>query len=121
MELLRTRNFVNLELGYGPVIGSFMGSFTVSLIAVKATHWFHVPNHVLTIPSVIPMIPGVLMYRSLLGFIELHGVIGEVTNAFSNGVDSALIILCISLGVAIPNIVARRNNNGIKNKPLRAS
>ena len=115
------RNFVNLELGYGPVIGSFMGSFTVSLIAVKATHWFHVPNHVLTIPSVIPMIPGVLMYRSLLGFIELHGVIGEVTNAFSNGVDSALIILCISLGVAIPNIVARRNNNGIKNKPLRAS
>ena len=108
-----TRNFVNLELGYGLVIGSFMGSFTVSLIAVKATHWFHVPNHVLTIPSVIPMIPGV--------FIELHGVIGEVTNAFSNGVDSALIILCISLGVAIPNIVARRNNNGIKNKPLRAS
>ena len=67
------------------------------------------------------MIPGVLMYRSLLGFIELHGVIGEVTNAFSNAVDSALIILCISLGVAIPNIVARRNNNGIKNKPLRAS
>lgn len=104
-----TRNFVNLELGYGPVIGSFVGSFTVSLIAVKATHWFHVPNHVLTIPSVIPMIPGVLMYRSLLGFIELHGVIGEVTNAFFNGVNSALIILCISLGVAIPNIVARRN------------
>ena len=55
------------------------------------------------------MIPGVLMYRSLLGFIELHGVIGEVTNAFFNGVNSALIILCISLGVAIPNIVARRN------------
>ena len=55
------RNFVNFELGYGPVIGSFMGSFVVSLIAVKAVHWFHVPNHVLTIPSVIPMIPGVLM------------------------------------------------------------
>ena len=44
-------------------IGSFMGSFVVSLIAVKAVHWFHVPNHVLTIPSVIPMVPGVLMYR----------------------------------------------------------
>ena len=98
------RNFVNFELGYGPVIGSFMGSFVVSLIAVKAVHWFHV----LTIPSVIPMIPGVLMYRSLLGFINLHGVIGEVTNAFSNGINSALIILCISLGVAVPNIFARR-------------
>lgn len=39
-----TRNFVNFELGYGPVIGSFMGSFVVSLIAVKAVHWFDVPN-----------------------------------------------------------------------------
>ena len=80
----------------------------VSLIAVKAVHWFHVPNHVLTIPSVIPMIPGVLMYRSVLAFINMHGVVGEVTNAFSNGINSALIILCISLGVAVPNIFARR-------------
>ncbi|MEG1635620.1 MAG: threonine/serine exporter family protein, partial [Rikenellaceae bacterium] len=103
-----TRNFVNFELGFGPIIGSFMGGFVVSLIAVKAVHWFHVPNHVLTIPSVIPMIPGVLMYRSLLAFINLHGVVGEVTNAFYNGINSALIILCISLGVAVPNIFARR-------------
>lgn len=103
-----TRNFVNFELGFGPVIGSFMGSFVVSLLAVKAVHWFDVPNHVLTIPSVIPMIPGVLMYRSLLAFINMHGVVGEVTNAFSNGINSALIILCISLGVAVPNIFARQ-------------
>ena len=61
-----TRNFVNLGpstnnigLDMGLVIGSFSGSVLVSLIAIKAVHWFHVPNHVLTIPSVIPMIPGV--------------------------------------------------------------
>ena len=110
-----TRNFVNLGpstdnigLDMGLVIGSFSGAVLVSLIAIKAVHWFHVPNHVLTIPSVIPMIPGVLMYRSLFAFINLHGVIGEVTNAFANGINSALIILCISLGVAVPNIFARR-------------
>lgn len=104
-----TRNFVNFELGLGPVFGSFTGAFVVSLIAVKAVHWFHVPNHVLTIPSVIPMIPGVLMYRALFSFINIHGVIGEVTHAFFNGVNSALIILCVALGVAIPNIFVRRN------------
>lgn len=103
-----TRNFVNFELGYGPVIGSFMGAFVVSLIAVKAVHWFHVPNHVLTIPSVIPMIPGVLMYRSLLGLINMTGVVGEVTTAVFNGINSILIILVIALGVAFPNIMARR-------------
>ena len=103
-----TRNFVNLNLGYGPVIGSFTGSIVVSLLAVKASHYFHVPIHVLAIPSVIPMIPGVLMYRSIFAFINMQGVIGEVTNAFLNGINSALIIPCISLGVAIPNIFARR-------------
>ena len=103
-----TRNFVNFELGYGPVVGSFMGALVVSLIAVKAVHWFHVPNHVLTIPSVIPMIPGVLMYRSFFALINMHGVVGEVTTAVSNGINASLIILCIALGVAVPNIFARR-------------
>ncbi len=102
------RNFVNFELGLGPVMGSFVGSVTVSLIAVKAVHWFHVPNHVLTIPSVIPMIPGVLMYRALFALINMHGVVGEVTIAVYNGINASLIILCIALGVAVPNIFARR-------------
>ena len=102
------RNFVNFDLGLGPVMGSFVGSVTVSLIAVKAVHWFHVPNHVLTIPSVIPMIPGVLMYRALFALINMHGVVGEVTIAVYNGINASLIILCIALGVAVPNIFARR-------------
>ena len=62
----------------------------VSLVAVKAVHWFHVPNHVLTIPSVIPMIPGVLMYRALVALINMHGVVGEVTVAVSNGINASL-------------------------------
>lgn len=110
-----TRNFVNLGpsnnnvgLDLGLSIGSLIGSTVVSLIAVKAVHWFHTPNHCLTIPSVIPMIPGVLMYRALVSVIEMDGVVGEVTSAMQFGIGSALAILCISLGVAIPNIFARR-------------
>ena len=103
-----TRNFVNFELGLGPVIGSFTGAMVVSLVAVKAVHWLRVANHVLTIPSVIPMIPGVLMYRALVALINMHGVVGEVTVAVSNGINASLIILCIALGVAVPNIFARR-------------
>ena len=108
LHLQGTRNFVNFELGYGPVVGSFMGSLVVSLIAVKAVHWFHVPNHVLTIPSVIPMIPGVLMYRALFALINMNGVVGEVTTVVSNGINASLIILSIAFGVAVPNIFARR-------------
>ncbi|MFR9503600.1 MAG: threonine/serine exporter family protein [Rikenellaceae bacterium] len=103
-----TRNFFNFELGCGPVIGSFLGSMAVSLISIKAVHWFHVPNNVLTIPSVIPMIPGVLLYRFALGLLNVSKETMSASSTLTNGVNAALIILGISIGVAIPNIFARR-------------
>lgn len=110
-----TRNFVslgpsthNFGLDFGPVIGSFVGSAVVSLIATRAMHTLHTPHHCLSIPSVIPMIPGVLMYRALFAFIDMHGVVGEVTVAMSNAIRASLIILFIAVGVAIPNIFVRR-------------
>ena len=103
-----TRNFVNFELGCGPVIGSGAGALLVSLIATKMVHVVHAPTHILTIPSVIPMIPGVLMYRSLLGLIHISDANSNINAILSNGVNASLIVLAISVGVAIPNIFARR-------------
>ncbi len=123
-----TRNFVNLGpstnnigLDMGLVIGSFSGAVVVSLIAIKAVHWFHVPNHVLTIPSVIPMIPGVLMYRMLFGLINVN-VQTQVTplmKALESGIVSGLVIMCIAIGVAIPNIFGRKYIATSKNKRLK--
>ena len=123
-----TRNFVNLGpstnnigLDMGLVIGSLSGAVVVSLIAIKAVHWFHVPNHVLTIPSVIPMIPGVLMYRMLFGLINVN-VQTQVTplmKALESGIVSGLVIMCIAIGVAIPNIFGRKYIATSKNKRLK--
>ncbi|WP_294456974.1 threonine/serine exporter ThrE family protein [uncultured Bacteroides sp.] len=125
-----TRNFVNLGpstdnigLDMGLVMGSFAGSVLVSLIAIKAVHWFHCPNHVLTIPSVIPMIPGVLMYRMLFGIINMNvespEQISILMKAIQSGITSGMVILCISLGVAIPNIFGRKYIAKEKNKRLK--
>lgn len=110
-----TRNLVNLGpsngnigLDLGLVVGSLVGSAVVSLIATQAIHWFNAPHHCLSIPSVIPMIPGVLMYRALFALIDMHGVVGEVTIAMHNGILASLTILCIAIGVAIPNIFFRQ-------------
>ena len=54
------------------------------------------------------MIPGVLVYRALFAFIDMSGVVGEVTIAMNNAIQASLISLCIAVGVAIPNIFARR-------------
>ena len=120
-----TRNFVNLGasnnnvgLDQGPIMASLVGSFLISLLCVKFVHVFHTPHHCLAIPSVIPMVPGVLMYRALFALIEMQGIVGELTEAFSNAVKASLIILCIAIGVAIPNIYARRWLNPMRKQKL---
>lgn len=109
------RNFVNLGpsngnigLDMGLSIGSLAGSALISIIVIKARHWFHTPHQCITIPSVIPMVPGVLMYRALFAFIDMHGVVGEVTVGMNNLIKASLAIICIALGVAIPNVFFRR-------------
>ena len=119
------RNFVNLGpsngnigLDMGLSIGSLAGSALISVIVIKARHWFHVPHQCITIPSVIPMVPGVLMYRALFAFIEMHGVVGEVTVGMNNAIKASLAIICIALGVAIPNIFFRRFVEGDRKRKL---
>ena len=64
------------------------------------------------------MVPGVLMYRALFAFIDMHGVVGEVTVAMNNAIRASLIILCIALGVAIPNIFFRRMINPLREQKM---
>lgn len=110
-----TRNLVslgpnsgNIGLELGVIIGSLVGSSLISIICIKAVHIFHTPHHCLSIPSVIPMVPGVLMYRALFALIEMQGIVGEVTTSVNNAIKASLIITCIAIGVAIPNIFARK-------------
>lgn len=110
-----TRNYVNLGestnnigLDLGPVIGSLVGASLVSIIYIKVVHWVHLPHQCLSIPTVIPMVPGVLMYRCLFALLDMHGVVGELTKAMTNGMTASLIVLCVAIGVAIPNIFARK-------------
>lgn len=110
-----TRNFVFLDpstgnagLGFGIVVGSLCGSALISIINIKAVHILHTPHQCITIPAVIPIVPGVLMYRALYGFMGMQGVVGEVTHAMSFAINGSLVLVCIALGVAIPNIFAKK-------------
>lgn len=120
-----TRNIVslgpdsgNVGLGLGPALGTFAGSVLVSIMMCFIVRRMHTPHQCLAIPCVIPMVPGVLMYRALFAFLSMHGVIGEVTVAMNNAIQAFLIILCIALGVAIPNVFFRRMIYPLKERKL---
>ena len=127
-----TRNLVSLKpdmfcsfsLGEGGILGSLAGSTLVSVICIKAVHVFHTPHQVLAISSVIPMVPGVLMYRALFSLFTVPITEGDLVNNFIaagvNGLNASLIIAAIALGVAVPNILARKKVNAAKRRAFDA-
>nr|WP_308571174.1 threonine/serine exporter family protein [uncultured Prevotella sp.] len=109
------RNFVslgpsngNVGLDAGPIVGTLCGSALISIINIKMVHVLHTPHQCISIPAVIPMVPGVLMYRGLYALIDMQGVVGEVTTATHNAINGSMLIIMIALGVDIPNIFARK-------------
>ncbi len=54
-----------------------------------------------------PLIPA-LWEAEASGSPEIMGVVGEVTHAMSFAINGSLVLVCIALGVAIPNIFAKK-------------
>ncbi|MBR3051365.1 MAG: threonine/serine exporter family protein [Selenomonadaceae bacterium] len=105
-----TRNFFVFELGFGSEIGTLAGAALVSITAMRAIHWLHTPSLVLVVPAVIPLVPGVLIYRLLFAIINIRSLtVEQLLAAVQSGVDALLIILAIAIGAAMPNIFAKRS------------
>ena len=105
-----TRNFFVFELGFDAAMGTLAGATLVSVAAMQAIHWLHTPSLVLIVPAVIPLVPGVLIYRLLFAILNIRQLkIDELMSAIQSGVDALLIILSIAIGVAAPNIFASRS------------
>jgi uncharacterized membrane protein YjjB (DUF3815 family) len=97
-------------------LATFTGSLVVGLWSIYWVHKVHTPGHVISIPPVIPLIPGVLAYKAMMGLFAFTAFNATTTNVskietfiqlFEPGIKSILTILGISLGVAIPNIIDR--------------
>ena len=105
-----TRNFFIFELGFNSEVGTLAGATLVSIVAMQAIHWLHTPSLVLIVPAVIPLVPGVLIYRLLFAVINIRKItLDELLSAIQSGVDAVLIILAIAIGAAAPNIFASRS------------
>lgn len=104
-----TRNFLVFEVGMSSAVGTLAGATLVSVAAIWAIHWLHAPSLVFVVPAVIPLVPGVLIYRLLFAIINIRSITLDVLlAAIQSGVDAALIILAIAIGAAAPVLFASR-------------
>jgi uncharacterized membrane protein YjjP (DUF1212 family) len=97
-------------------LATFCGSLAAGIWTIYWVHKVHTPGYVISIPSVIPLVPGVLAYKAMMGLFAFTAFtqsatdvskIGSFIELFEPGIKSILSVLGISLGVAIPNIIDR--------------
>ena len=105
------------------ILASLAGSLAIGLLSISTAHIKHAPPLVFSTPAVIPMVPGILAYRMMLGLIKLAGdVTGNSYNSIlnetvNNGLKVMLILMSLAGGVAIPMLIARKES--VKHLRLR--
>ncbi len=103
------------------ILASSLAALSIGLLSIPAAHWRHVPPVVLSIPPVIPLMPGIFAYKTMMGLTQLtrenQDYFTTLSNTFHFGTLTVFIVLGIVLGVSIPMQVLRVDS--VKNLRFR--
>ncbi|MCD8256527.1 MAG: threonine/serine exporter family protein, partial [Oscillospiraceae bacterium] len=101
------RNALFFEANIDMATSSLVGASAASIAALGAIRYLKIPISVLTVPAVIPMIPGVHLFRLLFSILHVRRLDVEgLLLAVQNGVEAILGVIGIAVGAAIPVILA---------------
>lgn len=98
------------------VIATLCGATLIGILSIPLAHNKHAPPLVFAIPAVIPLIPGILAYRMMLGLISLAGKVDNegytqiLSETVNNGLKVMFILMCLAGGVAVPMLVTRKES-----------
>jgi uncharacterized membrane protein YjjB (DUF3815 family) len=108
--------FTAMNYEMGVVFASFLGAVAVGIVAIQMAHLKDSPPLVFSIPSVIPMIPGVFAYKFMLGMIALTSIektdiyLQTLIETVNNGSKMMFVLISLGTGVAIPMLLTRKES-----------
>lgn len=106
--------FALLSFEVNIIMSSFAGASLIGILSIPLAHKIHSPPLIFSIPAVIPMVPGAYAYRMMLNLINIAIKPGQndhlVADMFQNGMNVAFILLAISVGVAVPMLITRKDS-----------
>ena len=104
------------EALHNPVVAALAGATLVGVLSIYAAHNKHSPPLVFAIPAVIPMVPGLMAYRMMIGLIKLSGSLPPETysqvlyETVNNALKVMFILMSLAGGVAIPMLLSRKES-----------
>ncbi|WP_062269665.1 threonine/serine exporter family protein [Endozoicomonas arenosclerae] len=105
---------IALHLGLDLLAATLLASCTMGLLAIQFAHWVHTPTTVFMAPAVIPMVPGVFAYRSMMGLMEMSqtSIFSPelLMQTISYGLNTVFILLSLAVGVTIPSLLFKNRS-----------
>lgn len=96
--------YLNFEIAFA----TFLASIVIGFVCIPFAYRVRIPSEVFSFPALLPMIPGLYAYRSLLGVFNFMQATDEAVRAefipiiFSNAITALMVMFALGIGVAIP-------------------
>lgn len=107
-RLLFMQDHVNI------ILATFLGGCSIGVLSIFGAHTNATAPFVLSIPAVIPMVPGVFIYRLIIGLVRIAEYsTGNyppqlLSDTVNYGMKSLFILMAIAMGVAFPMLISRK-------------
>jgi uncharacterized membrane protein YjjB (DUF3815 family) len=99
---------------YDIASASLIGALIIGLVGIVAGKTVHCPMTVLSMPALLPMVPGIYAYKTILALIMFLRSTGDaglqvtyMQSLFSNFLLAFTTTFNLALGVAIPHFIFR--------------
>ncbi len=100
--------FFLIKSGLDISLATFVAATFIGLLSILFGRLIHCPAEVFSFPSLLPMIPGMFAYRTILSvikFMQSTDVIKSqhfMLDFFHNGMTTLFILLALVVGVSLP-------------------
>ena len=89
-------------------LATFFAASCIGLLSILFARIIHCPAEVFSFPSLLPMIPGLFAYRTVMSLIKFMQNTNAVKNQgfiidfFHNGMTTLFVLLALVIGVSLP-------------------
>lgn len=100
--------FFLIKSGVEISLATFVAASCIGLLSVLFARIIHCPAEVFSFPSLLPMIPGLYAYRTILSVIKFMQSTDPIKNQgfmmdfFHNGMTAMFILFALVVGVSLP-------------------
>ena len=107
-SLLMSQFALSIELS------TLVGATAVGFFAKWCAYRLRMPSMIFAVSAVIPMIPGVFAYQTMIGILQITDVsnagAGDILVQSSvNAIKAGLILAALAGGIVAPSLIFRRN------------